>query len=546
MSQQNTNTQPNVLVICIDQWDNHMDLPEGANLPTLNRLERDGVTLDKQYCTVPICTPSRATMWTGQHARKVGLWDNTNFAWIASGLSEDIPTIGDMMRDQGYYTAFKGKWHLSQVALSEDALEGYGFSDYQQWGDMFGAPLEGEVKDGTVAMHTVDFLENKTPTLDKPWFLISSLVNPHDIMYYLTDPEVESPDPSSPMANKSTTAQRLGFFEDYDIDLPANFEDDLSQQPDGVHAYKRAIADMYGEPPADREDLWKKRRNYLINAMRLVDMEIGKIIDALDRNNLWENTVVVFTSDHGEMNAAHKMHQKGAIHFEEAVNVNMTVIAPNAPKNVRTNNVGSHLDLAPTLLEFAGLSEDDIRQQYPQLRGRSMMPSIMQPQETGPRGSSEEPGDGALIISEMLNMYDTAWNATGVQQGLIDQPDDEKLSLLHEAGEKYGAPDFHKRHFFRAVIDGRYKMVRWFNAFEGESPTTLDDLYETSDISMHDLQDDPGEMENIGNPHHPGYNPELVKKMLLKLNQLIDQEVGESDVPFDVHMFGTEDVTYTV
>jgi arylsulfatase len=105
----------------MDQWDTHMDVPAAVRFPAMERLEARGVSFDRHYCTVPICTPSRATMWTGVHAVQTGLWDNTNFAWIDE-LSSDIPTIGHMLREQGYYTAFKGKWHLSEVALSEDAL----------------------------------------------------------------------------------------------------------------------------------------------------------------------------------------------------------------------------------------------------------------------------------------------------------------------------------------------------------------------------------------------------------------------------------------
>ena len=80
-------------------------------------------------------------MWTGVHAKHTGLWDNTNFAWIGE-LSRDIPTVGHLLRDQGYYTAFKGKWHLSWLEHSEDALEPYGFSDFQLWGEMYGANAE--------------------------------------------------------------------------------------------------------------------------------------------------------------------------------------------------------------------------------------------------------------------------------------------------------------------------------------------------------------------------------------------------------------------
>lgn len=122
--------RPNILVLCMDQWDMHMDLPDGVELPTLRRLESMGVTLDRHYCTVPICTPSRSTMWTGQHAKTLGMWDNTNFPWIQP-LDPEVPTLGDMMREQGYYTAFKGKWHVSHPERSPQALEDYGFADYQ-------------------------------------------------------------------------------------------------------------------------------------------------------------------------------------------------------------------------------------------------------------------------------------------------------------------------------------------------------------------------------------------------------------------------------
>src|SRR5690606_14303594 len=120
--------QPNILVICLDQWQTHMKLPPDLRLPSLERLQERGVTVDRQYCTVPLCTPSRATMWTGLHAKIAGLWDNTNFAWIDE-LSPETPTIGHMLRERGYYTAFKGKWHLSTLPNTENALEPFGFSD---------------------------------------------------------------------------------------------------------------------------------------------------------------------------------------------------------------------------------------------------------------------------------------------------------------------------------------------------------------------------------------------------------------------------------
>jgi arylsulfatase len=541
--------RPNILVLCMDQWDAHMEVPDEVEFPAMRRLEGRGVSFDRQYCTVPICTPSRATMWTGVHAVQTGLWDNTNFAWIGE-LSLEIPTIGHMLRDQGYYTAFKGKWHLSTPPRGEDGLEAYGFADFQQWGDMFGGPLQGQQLDNTTAFETVDWLETKAPTLDRPWLLVSSLINPHDVMFLQTDP-IEKPHPNGAMAGLQTQAQRLGWFQRrWNVTLPDNFADDLALQPLGVRHYKENIDLNYGRVPDDRTDLWLQRRNYLINCMRLVDAQFATILEAMDRQNLWENTVVLFMSDHGEMNAAHRMTQKGAIHFDEAAVVNLTAVVPGGPQGQRTAAVGSHLDLAPTLLAFAGMGEGDISARYPHLKGRSLTGAMLAPDRPGPRGSAEAPGDGALICWDGLNMLDKDWSLSGALNELTDMgtgPGNsslDKQAQLKDAGAKYGAPNFAKRTFFRAVVDGRHKLVRWFSPEDYGNPATLDELRASGDVTLHDLVDDPGELENIGHPAHPKYDPALVERMLAKLHTLVETEIGEDRAPFDLDMFGTREVRY--
>src|SRR5690606_29518083 len=126
--------------------------------------------------------------------------------------------------------------------------------------------------------------------LDQPWLMVSSMVNPHDIMFYLSD-EVEMPPPGGAMGPLKTPQQRLGWFDQqWDVDVPPNLDDDLAMQPYGVHAYKEATEFNYGKVPDNRDDLWIRRRNYLLNCMRLVDTEFGKILDAMDRQNLWDTT----------------------------------------------------------------------------------------------------------------------------------------------------------------------------------------------------------------------------------------------------------------
>ena len=537
--------RPNVLILCMDQWDMHMQLPEAVELPALRRLEQLGVTLDRHYCTVPICTPSRTTMWTGQHAKTVGMWDNTNFPWINS-LAVDTPTLGTMMRNEGYYTAFKGKWHLSEVPpLTEDALDSYGFSDYQLWGDPWGGPLEGEMKDGAIALETVDWLRHRAPK-DQPWLLVSSLVNPHDVMYLAEEDEFPGAGDNAVFGRQLHRSQDLGVTREwFDPALPPNFDDDLGQMPYGPRAYKQFVEQHYTTVRDEDRHAWQKRRNYLINCMRLVDQEFGKILAELDRQGLWDSTVVIFTSDHGEMNGAHRMHQKGGIHYQEATVVNMTAIVPGGEQGARSNAVGSHLDLTPTVLAFAGVTDAERAARYPQLPGRNLAEVLHTPSTaTPPRGSQESPGDGALLMWDGLHQQDPDWSATGALFPILNLPEEERVAALRHVGARFGAPDYTKRTFYRAVVDGRYKLVRWFSPLEYGSPTSLEELTETADVVVHDLVADPHELENIGDPAHSSYDPDLVSRLLTKLNALIERELGGDDPPMDLDMFGTRDVSY--
>src|SRR3712207_2129759 len=277
---------------------------------------------------------------------------------------------------------------------------------------------------------------------------------------------------------------------DHDVQLPANFHDDLDAQPFGVRSYKRHTEWNYGRIPKDREDLWKARRNYLINCLRMVDAEFQKILEELDRQELWRDTVVMLTSDHGEMNGAHGMAQKGAIPFQEAAIVNMTVVSPHGPSGVSSDAVGSHLDLATTFLSWAGLDETEIREQYPTLKGRNLRPVFEAPEEARPpRGSISEPGDGALTSWDGLNMQDPEWAIQGALRELsqLGEGPAKTLEDCRAAGRKYGAPDLDKRTFFRSVSDGRYKMVRWFSPTQYDPPRTVEQLHATSDVALYNL-----------------------------------------------------------
>jgi len=130
--------KPNILLIVTDQEYAHQALPVDLTLPNRERLRARGMTFNNYQATTTVCTPSRSVMWTGQHTPFTRMFDNTNFAWIevVRADPESLPTIGHMLRDLGYYTAYKGKWHESEFAEgnTKEAMDPFGFSDFQEWG----------------------------------------------------------------------------------------------------------------------------------------------------------------------------------------------------------------------------------------------------------------------------------------------------------------------------------------------------------------------------------------------------------------------------
>ncbi|MCZ7629663.1 MAG: sulfatase-like hydrolase/transferase [Microthrixaceae bacterium] len=152
--------QPNILMIVTDQEYAHRAMPEDLALPGRDRIRARGVSFNHHHCTTTVCTPSPSVMYTGQHTPHTRMFDNTNFAWIDDMTADPdaLPTIGHMLRDLGYHTVYKGKWHLSELLTegSRDAMEPYGFSEFQDFGDVIGGPLDGALKDPKIAEEAVD------------------------------------------------------------------------------------------------------------------------------------------------------------------------------------------------------------------------------------------------------------------------------------------------------------------------------------------------------------------------------------------------------
>jgi arylsulfatase A-like enzyme len=534
--------RPNILMIVTDQEYAHQPLPAGFVLSNRDRIHARGVTFNNYHATTTVCTPSRSVIYTGRHTPHTRMFDNTNFAWIDDMRAdpEALPTIGHMLRDLGYYTVYKGKWHLSEFPAgdTQEAMEPYGFSDYQKWGDAQGAPMDGLKKDPLIAADAVDWLTKRAPEVAaaQPWYLTVNFVNPHDIMYFDTDAE-EMVQVRGIMPIFSAPDTPI-YHQNWQTTLPASFFDDLEGQPPAVRSYKRLCDVAYGRIPMDRRDMWHNHVNYYLNCHLDVDRHIGAVLDALEASGQADNTVIIFTSDHGEMGGAHHLRQKGSVAFRETVNVPLVIVDPRRPGAARTDAVGSHLDLVPTILAYAGLPEAELRQRYPSLKGHDLSGVVENPTSVGPRGSSGEPGKGSLLTYDMIATIDAEWlnrNATKV----FDQAAAQAGQEFHRGLESFigmlnevGVPNLEKRELFRCVFDGRYKLVRYFGLGHYNLPLSVMELQADNDIALYDLLLDPEEMDNLANPTNPKYREELLSTMNQKLNTLIDAEIGEDKALF--------------
>jgi arylsulfatase len=320
--------------------------------------------------------------------------------------------------------------------------------------------------------------------------------------------------------------------------LPASFFDDLEGQPPAVRDYKRLCDMYYGRIPMDRRDMWHNHVNYYLNCILDVDRHIGAVLDELEASGQADNTIVIFTADHGEQGGAHHLRQKGSVAFQESVNVPLVIADPRHPGANRSDAVGSHLDLVPTILAFAGLSEDERRKRYPLLKGHDLSGVVCDPASVGPRGSSATPGKGSLITYDMIATVDAEWFVRNVTK-VFDAAAAAAGQEFHRGMEAFeglvneiGVPNPEARELFRGIFDGRYKLVRYFGMGDYNLPADVQQLLADNDVALYDLQSDPEEMDNLADPAHPRYDEALLSAMNQRLNALIAEEIGEDKAMF--------------
>lgn len=520
----------NILFILTDQerFFRPGELPVGYRLPAHERLMKQGTTFVNHRINSCVCTSSRSVLYTGQHIQHTRMFDNTNFPWIDS-MSTEIPTVGDMLRAAGYYSAYKGKWHLTKefetvntlgtpTKIFTQEMEDYGFSDYFGVGDIIAHHQGGYLHDGVISAMATSWLRGKGRELaaeGKPWFLAVNLVNPHDVMFYDTDaPGTEYQGPRA-LTHVVREPNDPLYAKQWHFDLPANHAQalDAPGRPPAHRDFLRSHDALVGEIPSE-EPRWRRRHNYYLNCLRDVDRNIASVLAELDAAGLTDRTIVILTADHGDMDGAHQLHAKGAAAYREQNNVPLIVAHPAYPGGRQCRAVTSHLDLAPTLVALTGVAPDKRAGIVKGLPGKDFSGVLAAPERAG----LDAVRHGVLFNYNMFAYLDGDFLHKAVAH--IQQGGNPKQ--LKDAGI---VPDLAKRGAVRMVYDGRYVFARYFSPKQHNRPTTLEDLYRHNDVELYDVRADPLEMRNLaadGKQHR-----ELVVAMNDKLNALIDTEVGE-------------------
>jgi arylsulfatase A-like enzyme len=344
--------KPNILVIVVDQlrfpqW--FSPDPSGIGLPpNLQRLRRGAVSFARHYTASNDCSPSRATLLTGLYTHQTG-------CMITGGSTLDpgFPTWGTMLRQHGYRTRWLGKWHLTHhdnhwnELSGEEALERYGFA-----GGIYpspdGAPGQGWRVDPHIAGRFADWFAEEGGS--EPWCTTVSFVNPHDIAWwYKWTDRVPAEVSARPLVHR----------------LPPNYETPEllleHRKPRLQRSFQETAAASFGPVPftgSEATSIWLEFLDLYVKIQLEVDRHIGGVLRTLEsRPEVAANTVIVFTSDHGEYGASHGLRGKGASAYEEAIRVPLLVKDPRGkltsePALPRTQ-LTSSVDIAPLLLTIA-------------------------------------------------------------------------------------------------------------------------------------------------------------------------------------------------
>jgi len=337
--------KPNILFIMTDQQHAGMLSCAGnpyVKTPAMDSLAANGIRFERAYCANPVCVPSRFSMMSGIMPSRIGLEGNKEGAEFPPEILEHC--MGNVFKKAGYQTVYGGKLH-TPMRLGE-----LGFDE-----------MKGAADCGRgLAAAAEKFLRQPH---DRPFLLVVSFINPHDICFMAID-SYDQRDRQSVTYRAEALSRALElpagmsreeFFARVCPPLPANYEPQEGEPKAVLDPDRRAFRVHARANWTDEQ--WRMHRWAYARLTERVDSEIGLVLAALREAGLEENTLVVFTSDHGDMDASHRLEHKSVL-YEESARVPMLVSwkgVTQAGGVDRTHLVSTGLDLIPTMCDFAGV-----------------------------------------------------------------------------------------------------------------------------------------------------------------------------------------------
>lgn len=347
--------KPNVLFIMTDQQRYDMLSCAGnryVSTPSLDKLAENGVRFGRNYCANPVSMPSRFALVTGRYASEIGYTNNSTKPDTLKVLPvARESSVGNILRNAGYQTVYSG---YPGFYCGRTNIQDYGFT--QNGTDYYDGP----------ANFAEGFFANYKRDEDKPFFLYLSFMNPHDICYGAGfDPRFPDLRPHQKAATQKYIDLRKTLSdEEYRAQIPpvpANAESN------GAYAEMKEI----GSGSRNwTEEQWDFYRWMYCRLVEDVEQQIGRILAALESSGLADNTIVVFTSDHGEMGQSHGLVFKSQL-LEEATRTPLIISGPGVKKGVVDSvNLTSGVDVVPTICDLVGLAVPE------NLPGKSLKPLL--------------------------------------------------------------------------------------------------------------------------------------------------------------------------
>lgn len=496
----NQEKKMNVIIFLTDQERATQHFPENweeKHLPGLTRLKKNGLTFNHAFTNSCMCSPARSTFMTGflpavhgvKYTLEASMTDPEENPQVELPLppnsSRDtdgikLVNIATVMSEAGYNVVYKGKWHCSKPHNDPNGnwtpqdLSDYGFSrwnpkdagadqsldeaggpgkeaeDFAAWeNDARYMNDEGDVeqgKEGVLAY--LKYLKSDEAKQDgRPFCLIISLVNPHDVLFYMND-----------------TFEDAGYDDDWllgDVETPFSMNEDLDTKPDVQEKLLKLLNIGLGnlEPSRGSDDPDLKKRNYInfyANLIKASDRYLVQVLDSLGEALLKE-TLIIRTTDHGEMGLAHGgLRQKNFNFYEESIRVPLVFSNPELFKAPKTSDaLVSHVDFLPTLAHlFLPATSPLLNTNWQGVNYAKLI-----------KGESEEPVQDHIVFT-----YDD------FQSG-------------QSRGPYPGPPNY-----IVSIREQRYKFAEYYDA---SAPGKIFDRRADSQFEMYDLLNDPSEAINL-------------------------------------------------